>query len=113
LAHGKNTCPKGVEFSAYRLAGSGQPFRVPRNHNASKIATQVLEEVYGTPPHITRLGGSIPVISTFLEEIGIYTTMLGFSIDDENLHAPDEFFRLRNFYRGQVVYCKLFEKLAV
>lgn len=113
VAHCKKICPKGVEFSAHQLAGSGKPFRVPRNHNASEVARQVLEEIYGSPLYITRLGGSIPIISTFLEEIGVHTTMFGFSIGDENLHAPDEFFRLRNFYRGQKAYCLLFERLKV
>ena len=77
------------------------------------MGRRVLEEIYGTPPYITRLGASIPVISTFYEELGVQTTMFGFSIDDENLPAPDEFFHLRNFYRGQVAYCRLFETLTV
>ena len=113
VAHAKKICPAGVKFSAERLVGSGTPFRVPRNHNASEMARQVLEEVYGMAPYVTRLGGSIPIISTFLQEIGVHTTMFGFSIGDENLHAPNEFFRLRNFDRGQKAYCRLLEKLAV
>ena len=113
VAHAKKICPAGVKFSAERLVGSGTPFRVPRNHNASEMVRQVLEEVYGMAPYVTRLGGSIPIISTFLQEIGVHTTMFGFSIGDENLHAPNEFFRLRNFDRGQKAYCRLLEKLAV
>ena len=113
VTHAKKICTAGVKFSAERLVGSGTPFRVPRNHNASEMVRQVLEEVYGMAPYVTRLGGSIPIISTFLQEIGIHTTMFGFSIGDENLHAPDEFFRLRNFDRGQKAYCRLLEKLAV
>jgi len=113
VAHAKKICPPGVKFSAERLVGSGTSFRVPRNHNASEMVRQVLEEVYGMAPYVTRLGGSIPIISTFLQEIGVHTTMFGFSIGDENLHAPNEFFRLRNFDRGQKAYCRLLEKLAV
>ena len=113
VTHAKKICPAGVTFSAERLVGSGTPFRVPRNHNASEMVRQVLEEVYGMAPYVTRLGGSIPIISTFLQEIGVHTTMFGFSIGDENLHAPNEFFRLRNFDRGQKAYCRLLEKLAV
>jgi len=113
VAHAKKICPKGVKFSGERLVGSGTPFRVPKNHNSSEVARQVLEEVYEMPPYITRLGGSIPIISTFLQELGVHTTMFGFSIGDENLHAPDEFFRLSNFDRGQTAYCRLFERLAV
>jgi acetylornithine deacetylase/succinyl-diaminopimelate desuccinylase-like protein len=52
------------------------------------------------------------VLSTFLEELGVHAAGLGFSLMDENLHAPDEFFRLENFKRGQVAYCRLFEELA-
>ena len=113
VSHAKKICPAGVKFSAERLVGSGTPFRVPRNHNASEMVRQVLEEVYGMAPYVTRLGGSIPIISTFLQEIGVHTTMFGFSIGDENLHAPNEFFRLRNFDRGQKAYCRLLEKLTV
>ena len=102
-----------MRFSGERLVGSGTPFRVPRNHNSSEIARQVLEEVYEIPPYITRLGGSIPIVSIFLQELGVHTTMFGFSVGDENLHAPDEFFRLRNFDRGQIAYCRLLERLAV
>ena len=64
-------------------------------------------------PYVTRLGGSIPIISTFLKELGVHTTMFGFSIGDENLHAPNEFFRLKNLNRGLRAYCRLYERLSV
>jgi acetylornithine deacetylase/succinyl-diaminopimelate desuccinylase-like protein len=76
------------------------------------MARAVLSEVYGAAPYVTRLGGSIPIVSIFLKELGVYTTMFGFSVGDENLHAPNEFFRLLNFERGQHAYCRLLERLA-
>ena len=111
--HAQKICPPGVNFSSEQLLGSGTPFKVPRNHNSSEVARLVLEEVYEMAPYVTRLGGSIPIISTFLKELGVHTTMFGFSIGDENLHAPNEFFRLKNLNRGLRAYCRLYERLSV
>ncbi len=105
-------CPPGVTATVERLQGSADPFLVPTGHNASHIAGEVLREVYGKEPFVTRVGGSIPVMTIFLKELGIHPVMFGFSIGDENLHAPNEFFRLANFERGQVAYARLLEKLG-
>ena len=105
-------CPTGVTAEVARNPGRADPFLVPSGHNASAVAEQVLTEVYGRRPYRTRLGGSIPVMTTLLEHLGVHATMFGFSHDDENLHAPDEFFRLEAFRRGQTAYCRLFERLA-
>jgi len=104
--------PVGVRAEVKRLPGSALPFHVPRHHNASQVATEVLEEVYDMAPYVTRLGGSIPVMNIFQQELGVTGTMFGFSVGDEKLHAPNEFFRLKNFERGQVAYCRLLEKLG-
>ncbi len=110
--HVEHHLPRGVRVSVERLQGSADPYQMPRNHNASRVAGEVLTEIYGAEPYITRVGGSIPVTSVFLNELGAHTIMFGFSIGDENLHAPNEFFRLVNFRRGQKAYCRLLEKLA-
>lgn len=110
--HIQANTPVGVTASVERLPGNADPFLMPRSHNASQVAHEVLKEVYGKTPYVTRVGGSIPVMTILLNELGIHATMFGFSIDDENLHAPNEFFRLKNFERGQVAYCRLLEKLG-
>ncbi len=110
--HVSKHCPAGVTAETTRLAGSADPFLMPKGHNASQLARDVLKEVYGQEPFTTRLGGSIPVMTIFLGELGVHATMFGFSVGDENLHAPNEFFRLRNFERGQVAYCKLLKKIG-
>ena len=104
--------PAGVKSEVQQLAGSADPFVMPRSHNANQVAREILEEVYDMDPYVTRLGGSIPIMTIFLKELGVYGTMFGFSVGDENLHAPNEFFRLKNFTRGQEAYCKLFERLG-
>lgn len=104
--------PVGVTAGVDHLAGDADPFLVPRGHNATQIAAGVLNEVYGREPYVTRLGGSIPIMGLFLRELGVHGVMFGFSIADENLHAPNEFFRLSNFRKGQTAYCRLLESLG-
>lgn len=111
--HVHRVLPPGVRVQVERLAGNADPYQMPRNHNGSRVAGQILEEIYGAAPYVTRVGGSIPVTALFLKELGVHTTMFGFSVGDENLHAPDEFFRLKNFRRGQRAYCMLLERLGL
>ncbi|MEM7271252.1 MAG: dipeptidase [Pseudomonadota bacterium] len=111
-AHIAAHTPEGVTARAERTPGRGDPFLVPNGHNASAIASEVLREVYGVEPLRTRVGGSIPVMTTLLDELGVHAVMFGFSHEDENLHGPDEFFRLDEFRRGQEAYGVLLERLG-
>ncbi|WP_171178488.1 dipeptidase [Ruegeria sp. HKCCD8929] len=111
-AHVERHLPPGVTARIEHLAGDADPFLVPRGHNATQAAGEVLREVYGEAPYVTRVGGSIPIMTLFLRELGVHGVMFGFSVGDENLHAPNEFFRLANFRRGQTAYCRLLEKLG-
>ena len=95
-----------------RNPGRADPFLVPAGHNATGIAGQVLEEVYGKAPFKTRVGGSIPVMSTLLDQLGLHAVMFAFGHEDENQHAPNEFFRLPTFRLGQTAYVRLMERLA-
>ena len=111
-AHVEAHCPEGVTAEFQAGQGGAGPFLVPSGHNATGIAAQVLEEVYGKAPYRTRLGGSIPVMTTLLGELGVHAVMFGFSHDDENLHAPNEFFRLDAFRKGQEAYVRLLQRLG-
>ena len=72
----------------------------------------VLKKVYGKDPYMIRVGGSIPILSAFYKYLGIHATMFAFQLDDENWHAPNEFFRLSSFYKGQEAYRQLFHKIG-
>ncbi|MDP3961888.1 MAG: dipeptidase [Pseudorhodobacter sp.] len=111
-AHTEGHVPPGLRVKVERLAGSADPFLVPPGHNSSTIAGQVLSEVYGKTPFLTRSGGSIPVMTMLLKELGVHATVFAFGLQDENLHAPNEFFRLSNFRIGQSAYCRLLERLG-
>ena len=111
-AHIDNNTPVGVTVEVERLPASAKPFLVPRGHNSSEIAGKVLEDVYGKKPYKIRVGGSIPVMSMLLDELGVHATMLSFGLDDEQIHAPNEFFRLASFRRSQETYCRLLEEFG-
>ena len=111
-AHVQKNCPPGVTAEVLRNPGRADPFLVPSGHNATAVASQILEEVYGRAPYRTRVGGSIPVMTTLLETLGVHAVMFGFSHGDENLHAPNEFFRLDAYRLGQTAYGRLFERLG-
>jgi len=111
-AHVAKHCPPGVTAEVRRNPGRADPFLVPSGHNATAVASQILQEVYGRAPYRTRVGGSIPVMTTLLETLGVHAVMFGFSHGDENLHAPNEFFRLDAFRLGQTAYGRLFERLG-
>lgn len=110
--HVEANTPEGVTAEINRLPGSADPFLIPAGHNSSQIATEVLREVYGKDPYLVRTGGSIPVMSMLLDQLGVHATAFAFGLDDENIHAPNEFFRLSSFRRGQQAYCQLLNKLG-
>jgi len=110
--HVEENTPSGVTAEVLRLPGSADPFLVPSGHNSSQIAAEVLGEVYGKKPYTVRTGGSIPVMSMLLNELGVHATVFAFGLDDEKIHAPNEFFRLASFRRGQEAYCTLLHKLG-
>ena len=112
VAHVAAHCPPGVTAEVSKNPGRADPFLVPAGHNATAIAAQVLEDVYGKAPYKTRTGGSIPVMSMLLDQLGLHGVVFAFGHDDENQHAPDEFFRLPIFRLGQTAYCKLLERLG-
>jgi acetylornithine deacetylase/succinyl-diaminopimelate desuccinylase-like protein len=111
-AHVEAHTPRGLRARIDRLAGSADPFLVPGGHNSSAVAAKVLAEVYGKEPYLVRTGGSIPVMTMLLRELGVHATVFAFGLPDENLHAPDEFFRLSSFRTGQTAYCRLLERLG-
>ena len=72
----------------------------------------MLTEIYGCAPYVTRAGGSIPVMTIMVKEPGVHATVFAFGLPDENLHAPNAFFRLANFRTGKVAYATVLERLG-
>jgi len=111
--HVERNTPSGVRAMVRLLPGAAKPYLVPVDHWGNRAAEAVLTELYGKAPYYLRIGGSIPVCELFLSILGAYTVNFAFGLMDEQIHAPDEFFRLSSFRRGPVAYGKLLHKLAL
>jgi acetylornithine deacetylase/succinyl-diaminopimelate desuccinylase-like protein len=111
-AHVARHAPAGVTVAVQPLPGAARPYYIPTDHWGSRAAAAVLTEVYGVEPYQSRTGGSIPVCELFLDTLGVYTVGFAFGLRDEQIHAPDEFFRLGSFRRGQRAYARLLHELV-
>jgi acetylornithine deacetylase/succinyl-diaminopimelate desuccinylase-like protein len=110
--HIERYTPPGVQVTIRPLPGAAKPYLVPVDHWGSRAAEAVLTELYGKVPYYWRIGGSIPVCELFLSMLGAYTVNFAFGLMDEQIHAPDEFFRLSSFRRGQVAYGRILHRLG-
>ena len=95
------------------IPGTADPYVIPLDHPGNQAAQAVHKELFGKAPYYVRMGGSIPVCSMFLSALDAYTVNFAFGLQDENVHAPDEFFRLSSFARGQKAYCMLLNRLGL
>ncbi len=73
---------------------------------------EAIEHGFGKAPVFIREGGSIPVVSTFHDKLGVDTLLLGWGLDDDNTHSPNEKFCLADFHRGIKASARLWEELA-
>lgn len=104
-------CPPGVRVEVTAMHG-GKPALVPLDHPAMEAASRALERGFGGRAVFIRAGGSIPVVATFEEVLGVATILMGVGLPDENAHAPNEWFLLENFYGGIKSAVALWEELA-
>ena len=111
-AHCAKHAPKSVSVSVNEIPGTADPYVIPSDHPGNQAARAVHLELYGKEPYYARMGGSIPVCGIFLSALNAYSVNFAFGLMDENVHAPDEFFRLSSFERGQKAYCMLLDRLG-
>ncbi len=91
--------PAGVDV-AVKLIHSGDPCMVRVDNPYIRAATRALHEVWGKDTVFIRSGGSIPIVGDFDRHLGLPSVMMGFGLPDDNLHAPNEKFNLKNFALG-------------
>lgn len=95
----KQIAPKAVKVKVTPHHG-GEPVVTPIDSVAYQAAKQAILESFGREPIPTRGGGSIPIVALFEKELGIKTVLMGFGLDSDNLHSPNEKYDVANFYRG-------------
>ncbi len=103
--------PKGVTLDV-RLIHSGEPIVVGTASPYIQAAARSLTETWGRETVFIRSGGSIPIVGDFARHLRIPTVMMGFGLPDDNLHAPNEKFKLENFHRGIESIIRYFTTLA-
>jgi acetylornithine deacetylase/succinyl-diaminopimelate desuccinylase-like protein len=95
-----------------REAIRAMPYSVPPDNPGVQAVADVLKEFYGKEPNYVRIGGSLPIMDMFLQELKSHTVTLGFALPDQRAHSPNEFFRVSDYERGQAIYCRLLHRLA-
>lgn len=97
--HFESIAPKSVKVTVKPHHG-GQGYVCPIDLPAYQAAEKALIDTYGTRPVPYRSGGSIPIVSTFEEILGIKSVLMGFGLESDAIHSPNENFPLEQFYNG-------------
>jgi len=95
----ESIAPKSVKVKVEYLHG-GPSYVCPIDLPAYKAAEKAFKDVYGKDPVPVRSGGSIPIIATFEEVLGIKSVLMGFGLGSDAIHSPNENFPLEQFYNG-------------
>ena len=103
--------PKTVELKITRLSG-GKPWITSFDNVFVQAAGHAIEKGFGQRPIFTREGGSIPVVATIQEDLGLPTVLFGVGLPDENAHAPNEKLDLGNFHNGIIASAHLYQEIA-
>ena len=107
----RKVAPKTVELTITRMHG-GKPWITGYDNEFVHAAGRAIEQGFGKAPVFCREGGSIPVVSTFQEELGLPAVLFGVGLPDENAHAPNERLDLSNFHNGIVASAVLYDEIA-
>ena len=99
LDYFRSIAPASVTVNAFEHHG-GEPYMTPIDSKAYMAAAKAMEATFGKKPIPVRGGGSIPICALFEKELGIKIVFMGFGLDSDNLHSPNEKFDLANFYKG-------------
>ena len=97
--HFENIAPKGVKVEVKPHHG-GQGYVTPIDNIGYQAASKAYEDTFGKTPIPQRSGGSIPIVALFEEELKSKTILMGFGLDSDAIHSPNEHFGLFNYFKG-------------
>jgi acetylornithine deacetylase/succinyl-diaminopimelate desuccinylase-like protein len=109
--HLEKITPKTVQLTFTRMHG-GKPWMTSYDNPYVQAAGRAIEKGFGRAPIFTREGGSIPVVSTFQEELGLPSVLFGVGLPDENAHAPNEKLDVTNFHNGIISSAYLYDEIG-
>lgn len=97
--HFESIAPASVKVEV-RPHHGGEPVLTPTDSVAFQAASKAMQDTYGKKPIPTRGGGSIPIVALFEKELGLKSVLMGFGLDSDALHSPNEHYGLFNYYKG-------------
>jgi acetylornithine deacetylase/succinyl-diaminopimelate desuccinylase-like protein len=104
-------CPPGITMDLVHQHGA-QGVVVPLDSPYMEAAARAIERGFGKAPVFIREGGSIPIVTAFAQRLGVDTLLLGWGLDDDSTHSPNEKFCLADFHRGIKASAALWEELG-
>jgi acetylornithine deacetylase/succinyl-diaminopimelate desuccinylase-like protein len=107
----RKLCPTGIKMELQQF-GAAPGVMVPLESPYVSAAAKAIEHGFGVAPLYIREGGSIPIVGDFKKQLGIDTLLLGWGLDDDNTHSPNEKFNLADFHRGIKSSAALWQELA-
>jgi len=97
--HFEQIAPQGIKVEV-RPHHGGEPVVTPTDSPAYLAAAEAMTTTFGKAPIPTRGGGSIPIVALFERVLGLKSVLMGFGLDSDALHSPNEHYGLFNFYKG-------------
>jgi acetylornithine deacetylase/succinyl-diaminopimelate desuccinylase-like protein len=107
----KKLCPKTMQIKVTNIH-NGSPAMTDIATKEMVAASNALHQVFKKRPLFAREGGSIPVVATFEQLLGTKSILMGFGLDSDNIHSPNEHFKLANFHRGILSTAIFYDELA-
>ncbi|HBE71926.1 MAG TPA: dipeptidase [Planctomycetaceae bacterium] len=106
-----NNTPTGIRSELVDLHG-GPGVVVDPNSPFVSAASKAVETAFGNPPVLIREGGSIPIVADMVDLLGADCLLLGWGLEDDGMHSPNEKFNIADFYRGIRASAHLWQHLA-
>lgn len=110
--HLESHVPRGTRLQVKLGEHGARAAHIEADHVALEAAGEALRAVYGVPPLVVRMGGTVPINELFQRYMGLGTVFFSFSTADEDYHAPNEFFRVHRLHEGLEAWARLWELLA-
>jgi acetylornithine deacetylase/succinyl-diaminopimelate desuccinylase-like protein len=110
--HLERQCPPGVSLAIEDGRDRSLPYRMSPTHPVVRAAADTLAQVFGKPAEVVGMGGTVHIVTTFRDTLGVDTVFFSFSTADEDIHAPNEFYRPERFRLGLQAWARLWNTLA-
>ena len=111
-SHFESIAPPGVKVEV-RPHHGGEPVLTPTDSVPYKAAAEAMKDTFGKEPIPTRGGGSIPIVALFEKELKTKVVLMGFGLDSDALHSPNEHYGIFNYFKGIETIPRFFHHFAL